>query len=208
MTENILPALDLSDASSVFDWLYAAEDKAFSISYDERQSSNCESKDFTYGEVELGTFSDLLKIAKAKEGDIFYDLGSGSGKAVVTAALSCSFSKIYGVEILEGLYKLSKEICGEMKTLLTHNLKTEIEMINSNFFDVDFFDADIVYISSTCFSDDTMEQLEKKFLNLKPGARVIMLTKGLQSKDDFEQEYQELRKMGWGTCTVRIYRRK
>ena len=206
MQNEIFPELDFSDTFGVFNWLYSTEgtDKAFSISYDERQRCKFANKDFTYGEIDYNTFIDLMNRAGAKEGEVFYDLGCGAGKAVVVSALAYPLSKVRGVELLEGLYKLSKGVCEKMKSLPGYNAKSDVDIVNDDFLNVDFSDADIVYISSTCFSEDTMEKLEKKFLNLKSGSRIIMLTKDLNSSD-FDLKYKELCKMGWGTCTVRLY---
>ena len=41
------------------------------------------------------------------EAGIFYDLGSGTGKAVIAMALCCPFKKLVGFELLKGLWDLS-----------------------------------------------------------------------------------------------------
>jgi hypothetical protein len=40
----------------------------------------------------------------------FYDLGSGTGKGCLAAALLYPFDKIGGIEILDGLYNVSVEL--------------------------------------------------------------------------------------------------
>ena len=45
-----------------------------------------------------------------KRGGIFYDLGSGTGKPLIAAAVLHNFGYCYGIEILEGLYTTSLEI--------------------------------------------------------------------------------------------------
>jgi hypothetical protein len=42
-----------------------------------------------------------------ERGGIFYDLGSGTGKGVIGAAVLYNFDACYGIEILEGLYAVS-----------------------------------------------------------------------------------------------------
>lgn len=80
----------------------------------------------TYGEITFETLGTILeKIRKIygkpnkgssgplgylqRRGGIFYDLGSGTGKAVIGAAILHNFDVCYGIEYLEGLYSLSQE---------------------------------------------------------------------------------------------------
>ena len=44
-----------------------------------------------------------------REGN-FYDLGSGTGKAVLAMSLICRFKRLIGIEFLENLFKLSLSI--------------------------------------------------------------------------------------------------
>jgi hypothetical protein len=43
-------------------------------------------------------------------GGIFYDLGSGTGKAVFAARFVCDFARCIGIEILDGLHKQAASI--------------------------------------------------------------------------------------------------
>lgn len=42
---------------------------------------------YTYGEIEFLSFIALLSLVKPNENSVFYDLGSGTGKAVIAAAM-------------------------------------------------------------------------------------------------------------------------
>jgi hypothetical protein len=77
-------------------------------------------KSLTYGEVEVASFQNILGYTSPHnafnepegilKSRIFYDLGSGTGRAVITAALSPSpFSKVVGIELMPELYELSME---------------------------------------------------------------------------------------------------
>lgn len=51
----------------------------------------------------------MLRLAQLDDGDVFLDMGSGTGKAVVAAGLLYpKLSVCRGVEILEGLHQESK----------------------------------------------------------------------------------------------------
>lgn len=76
---------------------------------------------FTYGEVEVKSFINILGYTSPPteidehegfaRGRIFYDLGCGLGRAVITAALSPSpFTKVVGIELIPELYESSVEV--------------------------------------------------------------------------------------------------
>ena len=53
----------------------------------------------------------VLEYANLKEGDIFWDLGCGGGKPVLTAALAYPKIKVArGIELLDGLAQLATDI--------------------------------------------------------------------------------------------------
>lgn len=58
-----------------------------------------------YGRPEVGSSGDSGVLQN--RGGIFYDLGAGTGKAVVAAAILHNFDQCIGFEILEGLFSVS-----------------------------------------------------------------------------------------------------
>ena len=62
-----------------------------------------------YGKPYVGT-SGSSGIIQGSGGGIFYDLGSGSGKAVIGAAILHNFESCCGIEQLEGLYSMSLDL--------------------------------------------------------------------------------------------------
>ena len=79
----------------------------------DRSFSNIPVDDYslTYQEIDYVSFLELLKEAGAVDGQIFYDLGCGSGKGVVAAALSgIRFVKCVGIEILPTLAYCATEV--------------------------------------------------------------------------------------------------
>jgi len=70
-----------------FDEIYSKTD-AGGISQAERTRLNVMSQtEFTYGEVLFPYFIPLIGLAKPKEGEVFWDLGCGTGKPMAIAAL-------------------------------------------------------------------------------------------------------------------------
>lgn len=160
------------------------------------------SKEFIYGEIHFLSFYSILEKAKLADGEVFYDLGSGAGKAVLTAGLFFNVSTACGIELLPPLYHQANSIHNKVKKYLIH--KDSIQFIKANFLNYDFYDADVVYVAATCLNDATWEELIEKMNQLKVGARIIVATRTISNKQ-FDLFYDGIELMSWGLCPVKIY---
>lgn len=102
-------------------------------------------------------------------GGVFYDLGSGTGKVVLTAAILHNFTKCNGVELLSGLH----EVAVGYKNAWDKNTSTmesdrasdvpSIEYICGSIFDTDIanwpHEADVVFSNTHCFDRGIMDGL-------------------------------------------------
>lgn len=81
------------------------------LSKNERDSNLMPESTLTYGEIEFISIGETFYNIKNNYGGIpsgpFYDLGSGTGKGNLAAALLHPFEESIGIEILEGLYGVS-----------------------------------------------------------------------------------------------------
>ena len=152
---------------------------------------------------------------------IFYDLGSGTGKPVIAMSLMHKFKKLTGIEYLENLIKLSKEIkttydetinekFNKNKDLLSFTSPNTIEFVQGDFFKQDWKDASMIFANSTCFSMPMIENIAKKAnKECKSGTIIITFTKKLnQLNSDWELKDGFRRLMTWGIATIYIHRRK
>lgn len=172
-------------------------------------------KDFIYGEIDFLSFHGILNKTEPKEGEIFYDLGAGIGKAVFCSALFFNLSKSKGIELLLPLYKKANFFIKKAENFYNENLNDEekkylkqintIEFINDNFLNYDFLDADIIYVAATCLNSETWENLITKMTKLKPGSRIIVATKSIHHPN-FHIIYQSVELMSWGVCPIKIYK--
>lgn len=180
--------------------------KTLSILY--RNVRMITSKEFVYGEIDFLSFFTIMEKACPKPGEVFYDLGSGSGKAVFTAAMFFDLSKSYGIELLLPLHNKAMNQL-EKAQIVLQGIKQlpEIKFINDDFFQYNFTDADIIYVAATCLGEETWVNLIEKMSELKPGTRIIVATKTIQHAK-FEKIYQGVDLMSWGMCPVRIYKLK
>ena len=120
-------------------WLSIYEDTTSSfptrvgknVSKKERETFQILDSTLVYGEIEMKSLALALLKIKFKYGlpnvghsptqgimqrddGIFVDLGSGTGKAVVAAAIVHNFEMSYGIEVLEGRVSIWIELCFAM----------------------------------------------------------------------------------------------
>ncbi len=195
--------MDKELAKQIFEELYKEID-GISISLNERNALNISSKEFVYGEINFDSFIEIVDKVKPKEDDIFYDLGSGTGKPCIAISLVYKIKKAVGIELLNNLWETSNKILKKLREEIRNPL--EIEFRRGNILEEDFSDGTIIFSHATCFEDQTMEKLEKKLQSLKKGARIILITKKLKG-DEFELIDEGEKRMSWGYATYRIYKK-
>lgn len=93
-------------------------------------------------------------------GGVFYDLGSGTGKALFAARLVCDFSRCIGIEILQALHKQAAAIVHkyneEFRDMLSAGMQQTANVYVGSFLDFDWSDGDVVFANSTCYDDALM----------------------------------------------------
>jgi tRNA G37 N-methylase Trm5 len=106
----------------------------------------------------------MLEAAHVKPGEMVYDLGSGEGRIVITAARKFK-AKAVGVELSAALCKDAES---RIKAL---GLQNQIRIIHGNLLKVDLRPADVVTIYLLTASNELLRpNLER---DLRPGARVV-----------------------------------
>ena len=138
---------------------------------------------------------------------MFWDLGCGAGKPLITASLAFPELKVCrGIELLEKLADLAEEIAVNTKKQCEEK-KSEmapIEIIKGDILKYDWFDADIIFIAAVCFPDFLLTGIAEQCENLKKGSRVISLKE--LPKKPFLEEYANIRaKYSWGTQITYYY---
>ena len=126
---------------------------------------------FTFGETRPGLVEDLLGLVDATGDDVFFDLGSGVGGGVLTAALVCR--RAQGVEVLPRLHNAAVEAAEalEIKNAVFHN---------GDLRDADVREATILFSYATCFSDELVRAIAEKVAEAPAGARVLTVTRKLE----------------------------
>jgi precorrin-6B methylase 2 len=106
----------------------------------------------------------MLEVARLKPGEIIYDLGSGDGRIVITAA------QRYGVQAVG--VELMPELCRQARARVgAAGLSARIRIVEGSALRVDLSPADVVTMFFLTGSNERLRPaLEKQ---LHPGARVV-----------------------------------
>jgi len=119
----------------------------------------------------------MLEAARVKAGDTVYDLGSGDGRIVITAAQKFGARGV-GVEISPDLCRTAR---AKIKSL---GLEDRITMIHGSALRVDLSPADVVTLYLLTSSNERLKPNLERYL--KPGARVVsneFPVKGWKARD-------------------------
>lgn len=203
--------MDHGEAKKVFDKLYENVNGRL-LSLQGREGHQYKSKSFVYGEVLFDSFFQMISEAEPKPGQVFYDLGSGTGKGVFLSHLLFDFSKSKGIEFVDALYQAASEVreryYKEIRPTIAQDVgDKQVYFTFGNFLDVDVNDGDIFFMNSTCFQEDLMFALENKLSTLKPGSKVISLSKSFRSPA-FEVYKHKMFEFSWGQATAFFHRKR
>ncbi len=165
--------------------------------------------ELTYGEVLFFPFYRLLdEIVKPRPGEVFADLGSGTGRAVFVAALCFPrLAACKGYEVSPPLHSEATRCRGD----LSGSVMAPVELHCADVLQRDdWAAADIVWIASVCLSDATLREIAARLVGLKPGARVIHMTENFLRDDAFERVAEDpiLVEMSFGVTGVFVARRR
>lgn len=119
----------------------------------------------TYGETTFFGIRAALKAVGVKAGDVFYDLGCGTGRNVFYTAVVHDLPCL-GIDLLPTFVSTGNAVAQQFKL-------ENATFLEQNIFVTDLSPATIVYITANCFDAETMGLLVKRLEDLRPGARVI-----------------------------------
>lgn len=170
-----------------------------------RQTSN-RNHNLTYGEVLPESIEEKVipALGRLSEDDVFYDLGSGSGKIVLQVALQTGVGKSCGVEFARTRHSVAEEMhrrlglvrgeevqrraelvgwadgVGESGRMLAEQLReaqARVRVVRGDFIREDLDDATVVFINNAVFEADLMAALLAKLAHLPRLRRVVCLRK-------------------------------
>ncbi len=196
--------LRLKHHENAFNDLYE-EVNGFIIS--KKARSNQDSLDYVYGEINFLSFIALLCLVNPCEDTIFYDLGSGTGKAVLACAMVFGVKQSIGVELFTALHQAALVQRERLKKRPEYHARAaRVRLINQNFIDVDFSNATLIFINATSFIGPVWQQLSQRLSMVKENTIVITTSKPLDTSR-FCLLYKNPIQMSWGIVQAYIYRK-
>lgn len=107
--------------------------------------------------------AEMLKVARVKKSDVLYDLGSGDGRIVITAAQKFG-TRGTGIELLPSLVREARE--NAQKAGVSELAK----FVEGDIFEANISDATVVTLY---LLPAVNMRLRPKLLELKPGTRIV-----------------------------------
>ncbi|MBA2711215.1 MAG: hypothetical protein H0U57_11560 [Tatlockia sp.] len=163
----------------VFHELYTHVD-GFSLSKQARKTKDA--LEFVYGEIVFEPFIALLTMCKPDSSTVFYDLGSGTGKAVLACSMVFNVHKSCGIELFPSLHEAALSQQARLENLPVYIEKAgAISFINADFCNIRLNDASLIFINSTTFFGDEWQKISIHLEQIKSGSIVISTSKPLKS---------------------------
>jgi len=176
----------------------------FQVGSNEYQMIREKGGDPTYGELTLGGMNTLVEELKLQKNDVFYDLGSGVGKMPVYIYLTTPVKKAVGIELSPTRHahaiKVKKSL--EKKGML--DSARALNFLEKSMLDENLSDATIIYMSSTCFSDELMKSITDKLTRENTNPLKILTLKKLPDNTVFQLTKTLSLPMTWSD-NVRAY---
>lgn len=163
--------------------------------------SGCSMGADVYGELRPEGFLDMLWQVGARPGDRFYDLGAGTGKLATLAWLAGLHST--GVELSHARWDVSRSAMMELERINAHEQLPQggtkcpygfpkrssygLDLIWASFLEVDFTDADVLFVSSVMFTKAMVAKMAKIARWMKPGSRIISFHNFAEASQEFEE---------------------
>ncbi|MGM9455094.1 methyltransferase [Legionella bozemanae] len=197
--------LNLQEHAQVFRQIYT-DANGFMLSQNARHVHDA--MEYAYGEIEFLSFIALLSLTNPNKNTVFYDLGSGTGKAVLACSMVFPICKSIGIELFPELYLDSCKRRDQLAAMKNYAEQTKkIQFILGDFLKVNLDDATLVFINSTAFFGPTWEKLCAKLDHL-PHLNTVITTSKTLSSTHFTVTTRTKVEMSWGVVFAYVHTRK
>jgi precorrin-6B methylase 2 len=126
----------------------------------------------------------MITMAEINKGERIVDLGSGTGRIIISLGKKHRENLIIGIERSFILRVVTK-----LRLLFHPFIKKRIQILNQDFFNTDLAAFDVIF----CFSTPTaLRMLTPKFKLLKSGSRIISYMFPIEDSAGFNEETKHL----------------
>lgn len=141
---------------------------------------------YEYGEIQPEEFDLLLARHHEAAHGVFFDLGSGTGKCVMQAALSGRFTKAVGIEVMQCTNGIAEVLLQEFHADILPALApkhVQVECRHGSLLDdLSWLEADFVFCCNVAFPDEMTEQIASLAERMRPGAVIVTVMVPLPSR--------------------------
>jgi SAM-dependent methyltransferase len=134
----------------------------------------------------------MLDLAKVTSSDFVMDLGSGDGRNIIAAARRGA--RALGVEYNPNMVELSR------RSAATQGVADKAQFVQGDMFEADISQATVLALF---LLPDNLRKLTAKFLDMKPGSRIVANYFGIEGWSADETEKIENECVTW--CTALLY---
>jgi|GEM_PF-5563430 len=177
-------------------WRFYSFQRAYGISLRNRPQKRI--LGLTYGETPAREFFSLLSWIEMPPGFHFLELGAGTARLSLMLA-QLRAGKVTAIDCIAPFVDNANRISTSLK--LDDFIAKEADI-----FDVQWSQADVIYLTATAFSDEQVRMFHEKSLEMKRGAFLFSLTH-VPKKDVFQCIQMEIISTSWGASTVYLSRR-
>lgn len=143
----------------------------------------------------------------------FLDLGSGTGRGLVAAALLLDIDFACGYEILPGLHDAAVEVLDkyiqrhrELGSELVPLPNFEIQCLDFFAEQLDWAQFGLIYANSTCFDDPLMARIAVRLSSVPDGHWIVTNTTELAALN-LQLVLSKKHPMSWGSATVHYHQK-
>ena len=126
-------------------------------------AAQCQFTDVPFVPTPQVVVDEMLRLAAVRPNDVVYDLGSGDGRIVISAARKFGAHAV-GIELDNHLIYQSEESARQA------NVLDRVKFLQQDFFKTDFSQATVVTLY---LIPPVMRRLRERMLQLKPGTRLV-----------------------------------
>jgi precorrin-6B methylase 2 len=117
-----------------------------------------------YGEITHIGMKSLLKHLNLTSQDTFCDLGSGTGRVCLQAALESPVGSVKGVELSRTRHTTAMTSLNKIKS--HSNYRNNVQFIQQDMTTTNLSDVSVIYMNSVCYNGESMSKLHTMFGNL------------------------------------------
>lgn len=131
-----------------------------------------------YGEVQLAGLQEMIKGTSGS----FIDLGSGLGRSVFFACLSCGFSQCEGVELSKDRNDRALAALSQVRAKYP-DVAEKVSLIQGDLLaDDSYFMKNAIFVNNLLMPGFVQDAMTRKFTNLSPPGTVLLVSRELPIK--------------------------